>query len=91
MEVSYERIGILDVIVFGYWQVICSCVGISMDIDVIIVVIEMDKEVENDWGVYFGGKLFIDKILYNICCEWWCEMLVEVLCNMDVCCWRVMD
>ena len=51
----------------------------------------MDKEAENDWGAYSGGKLLTDKTLYNIRRERRCEMLAEALRNMDVCRWRAMD
>lgn len=91
MEASYERTGTLDATALGYWQAIRSRAGISTDIDATIAATEMDKEAENDWGAYSGGKLLTDKTLYNIRRERRCEMLAEALRNMDVCRWRAMD
>ena len=49
-----------------------------------------EKEAENDWAAYSGGKL-IDATLYNIRRERRCEFLSEGLRYMDLCRWRSMD
>lgn len=74
MEVCYEKNSNLDVIVESYWKVICICVGVDLDFNKIIVVIDYIKE--DDWVIYLVGQL-VDKILYNICCECRCEFIVD--------------
>ena len=91
MEASYERKGALDDTAREYWQKIRRRALVSDDIDATIAATDMNKEAENDWGAYSGGKILSDKTLYNIRRERRCELLSEGFRWSDLCRWRAMD
>lgn len=89
MEASYERFQRLDLIE-EYWTLLRQRAGIKGTIQETIDATDMNKEAENDWAAYSGGKL-IDKTLYNIRRERRSEFIAEGLRYMDLCRWRAMD
>lgn len=90
MEACYERTGKLDNSAQEYWRLIRQRAHVSTDFETTIQATDMQKEAENDWGAYSGGKL-IDATLYNIRRERRCEFISEGLRYMDLCRWRSMD
>ena len=90
IEASYELTGQLDSKATQYWKAIRKRSKVDEDIDKTIRLTQMDKEAENDWAAYSGGKL-VDATLYNIRRERRCELLAEGLRYMDLCRWRAMD
>ena len=90
IEASYEKNHTLDADALKYWQALRERAGVSTDIQNTINNTIMEKEAENDWAAYSGGKL-IDATLYNIRRERRCEFLSEGLRYMDLCRWRSMD
>ena len=90
MEASYEHTGILDASAREYWMLLRQRAYINGPLENTINNTIMEKEAENDWAAYSGGKL-IDATLYNIRRERRCEFLSEGLRYMDLCRWRSMD
>lgn len=82
--------GILDASAREYWMLLRQRAYINGPLENTINNTIMEKEAENDWAAYSGGKL-IDATLYNIRRERRCEFLSEGLRYMDLCRWRSMD
>lgn len=90
MEAYYERHGSLDATAERYWKAIRNRAHVSDDIYKTIAATDMNKEAENDWGAYSGGKL-VDPTLYNIRRERRCEFLSEGRRMSDLKRWRALD
>lgn len=91
IEASYELNSTLDNTAEKYWKQIRKRSKVNTDIYKTIGLTQMEKEAENDWGAYSGGKILEDKILYNIRRERRCELLAEGFRLMDLRRWRSMD
>ena len=90
MEASFERNGSVDGTAAEYWSIIRKRAHVDEDYSKTIVMTDMDKEAENDWGAYSAGKI-INPTLYNIRRERRCEFIAEGMRYDDLCRWRAMD
>lgn len=90
MEAYYELHGSLDATAERYWKAIRNRAHVSDDIYKTIAATDMNKEAENDWAAYSGGKL-VDPTLYNIRRERRCEFLSEGRRMSDLKRWRALD
>lgn len=91
MEASYELTGSIDATADTYWRALRRRALVDEDYNKTIALTDMEKEAENDWGAYSGGKVLTDKTLYNIRRERRCEFLSEGFRYMDLRRWRAMD
>ena len=90
MEASYILKGSLDATTREYWTILRTRAHVNPDFDNTIAKTNLNKEAENDWGVYSAGTM-IDPTLYNIRRERRGELIAEGLRYMDLCRWCSMD
>lgn len=80
--------------ILEYWKLVrekAGFKGLAVDPQITISVTDMNKEADDDWAAYSGGKLLSDATLYNIRRERRCELLAEGLRWMDLLRWRSLD
>lgn len=90
MEAQYMRDGSIDATTDKYWKAIRTRAKVDPDYTKTIAATDMNKEAENDWGAYSGGKL-IDATLYNIRRERRSEFIAEGMRWNDLIRWCAMD